>query len=387
MTDQRRSMIAVFASLSVAALIYGLTLPLLALVLEKQGVGDFLIGLSTATQSLAVIAVAPVTPWLLKTIGPAWLILYGALATVVLFLLLHIFLDVYAWFPLRFAMGAAGGLLWIAGESWVNQMTEDHVRGRVVAAFNLVIAGGFALGPAILILTGIEGWLPFIVSAAIMAVAAAPVLLALGVAPKFEGRPSARLPRFLILAPVAMFACLVFAAVEGVLVSFLPIYGMHVGLSQEISISLVTVMALGGMAVQLPVGWLADRMDRRLLTGVCAFIAVIGMLLMPVAVNVFIWKWPYIFLLGGVLAALYTLGMVLLGERFKDADLAAATALFGVMWGVGSVIGPPLGGVGIELWDPHGMPAAVALMLAVFLPLPVIAYIRRRRSEALSPGS
>ncbi|MCZ6721267.1 MAG: MFS transporter [Proteobacteria bacterium] len=387
MTSQQRSMIAVFASLSVAALIYGLTMPLLALVLEKQGVGDFLIGLSTATQFLAVIAVAPVTPWLLKTIGPARLILYGTLATVVLFLLLRVFFDVYAWFPLRFAMGVAAGLLWVAGEAWVNQITEDHVRGRVVAAFNLVIAGGFALGPTILILTGIEGWLPFIVSAAIMAVAAAPLLLSLGVAPKFEGRPSARLPRFLILAPVAMFVCLAFAAVEGVLVSFLSIYGMHVGLSQEVSISLITVMGLGGMAVQLPVGWLADRMDRRLLTSVCAFIALIGLLLMPVAVNVSIWKWPYIFLLGGALAALYTLGMVLLGERFKDADLAAATALFGVMWGVGSVIGPPLGGIGIELWDPHGMPVAVALMLAVFLPLPVIAYIRRRRSEALSLGS
>ena len=387
MTSRQRSMIAVFASMAVAALIYGLTMPLLALVLEKQGVGDFLIGLSTATQFLAVIAVAPVTPWLLKTIGPAWLILYGTLATVVLFLLLRVFFDVYAWFPLRFAMGVAAGLLWVAGEAWVNQITEDHVRGRMVALFNLVISGGFALGPIILTLTGIEGWLPFIVSAAIMAVAAAPLLLALGVAPKFEGRPSARLPRFLILAPVAMLVCLAFAAVEGVLVSFLPIYGMHVGLSQEVSISLITVMALGGIAVQLPVGWLADRMDRRLLTSVCAFIALIGVLLMPVAVNVLIWKWPYFFVLGGVLAALYTLGMVLLGERFKDADLAAATALFGVMWGVGSVIGPPLGGIGIELWDPHGMPVAVALMLAVFLPLPVIAYIRRRRSEALSLGS
>ncbi|MEE9300315.1 MAG: MFS transporter [Alphaproteobacteria bacterium] len=387
MTSRQRSMIAVFASMAVAALIYGLTMPLLALVLEKQGVGDFLIGLSTATQFLAVIAVAPVTPWLLKTIGPAWLILYGTLATVVLFLLLRVFFDVYAWFPLRFAMGVAAGLLWVAGEAWVNQITEDHVRGRMVALFNLVISGGFALGPIILTLTGIEGWLPFIVSAAIMAVAAAPLLLALGVAPKFEGRPSARLPRFLILAPVAMLVCLAFAAVEGVLVSFLPIYGMHVGLSQEVSISLITVMALGGIAVQLPVGWLADRMDRRLLTSVCAFIALIGVLLMPVAVNVLIWKWPYFFVLGGALAALYTLGMVLLGERFKDADLAAATALFGVMWGVGSVIGPPLGGIGIELWDPHGMPVAVALMLAVFLPLPVIAYIRRRRSEALSLGS
>ena len=234
MTSRQRSMIAVFASMAVAALIYGLTMPLLALVLEKQGVGDFLIGLSTATQFLAVIAVAPVTPWLLKTIGPAWLILYGVLATVVLFLLLRVFFDVYAWFPLRFAMGVAAGLLWVAGEAWVNQITEDHVRGRMVALFNLVISGGFALGPIILTLTGIEGWLPFIVSAAIMAVAAAPLLLALGVAPKFEGRPSARLPRFLILAPVAMLVCLAFAAVEGVLVSFLPIYGMHVGLSQEV---------------------------------------------------------------------------------------------------------------------------------------------------------
>ena len=36
--------------------------------------------------------------------------------------------------------------------------------------------------------------------------------------------------------------------------------------------------------------------------------------------------------------------LVLLGERFRGADLAAATAVFSAMWGVGSIVGPPVAG-------------------------------------------
>jgi len=80
---------------------------------------------------------------------------------------------------------------------------------------------------------------------------------------------------------------------------------------------------------------------------------------------------------GLVLAAL--VGMVIIGEQFKGADLAAAGALYGLMFGAGSILGPVVGGLVVKTLPADGMPFSIAVMYALFLPFPVISLIRRRR--------
>jgi MFS family permease len=86
----------------------------------------------------------------------------------------------------------------------------------------------------------------------------------------------------------------------------------------------------------------------------------------------------YMFLFGAVLSGIYTIALVIIGEQFKGADLAAASALFGIMWGAGAVLGPQLGGLAYEYFPLHGIPLLIASMSAVLLPLPVAAWLRRR---------
>ncbi|MGY8996349.1 MAG: hypothetical protein ACKVH7_07910, partial [Alphaproteobacteria bacterium] len=61
------------------------------------------------------------------------------------------------------------------------------------------------------------------------------------------------------------------------------------------------------------------------------------------------------------------------------ADLPSATGVFGFMFGIGSVMGPSISGLAIDFWDPHGLPLAIAIFYLIFLPLPLIAWWRRRR--------
>jgi len=83
--------------------------------------------------------------------------------------------------------------------------------------------------------------------------------------------------------------------------------------------------------------------------------------------------------LGAAMTGVYTIGMVIIGEQFKGADLAAASALYGLMFGAGSILGPLVGGVVVKTLPAHGMPLSLALMYALFLPCPLIAAIRNRR--------
>ena len=56
----------------------------------------------------------------------------GIGVSLVVFLLIPVFPNVYAWFPLRFIIGAAGALQKLADEVWVNQIAGERTRGRVV---------------------------------------------------------------------------------------------------------------------------------------------------------------------------------------------------------------------------------------------------------------
>ena len=119
-------------------------------------------------------------------------------------------------------------------------------------------------------------------------------------------------------------------------------------------------------------------MDRGVLVICCVLAVIAGVAVMPFVVTLVPWNWLYIFVFGGVLGVLYSLSVTLLGERFRGADLAAATSVFTVMWGLGSIIGPSVGGAGLALWSPHGLPAVVGLIFLLYLPFPLAGLLRRR---------
>jgi hypothetical protein len=59
---RRRNLIAVTAAMTATLLIYGLSVPLLSLILEDQVLDGTLIGTQTAVQSAAIFLVSPLLP-------------------------------------------------------------------------------------------------------------------------------------------------------------------------------------------------------------------------------------------------------------------------------------------------------------------------------------
>lgn len=380
-SQRRRSLLAVIASMTVVSLMYGMSVPLLALVLERQGVDSAMIGLSTAVQPLATLAIAPIAPRIIRRLGPAEVMIYATVGSAGLFLLLGAYPDVYLWFPLRFLLGAAGSFLWIVGEAWVNQISAEATRGRVVGIYVAAGSGGTALGPLVLSLIGTAGMVPFYAAAMLLIVAGLPLLTAIRVAPNLQGPPSSRLLACLMVAPVAMLLNLVHGASIELFLAFVPIYGERIGIGAAAGLHLQTAALLGGIALQMPMGWLADRMDRRLLLSLSVLFVIAAVAAMPVVLPLGLASLVFMFIYGGVFSALYAFGIVLLGEQFKGVDLIIAGTVFNVMWSAGAVAGPPLGGIGLELWEPHGLIAVLALMWLVYLPIPVVAFLRLRRAR------
>jgi MFS family permease len=129
----------------------------------------------------------------------------------------------------------------------------------------------------------------------------------------------------------------------------------------------VSLMALGNVFFQIPIGMLSDRVDRRLVLAVVALLGLLGALAMPFVAESRIGFAILLVIWGGVAGALYTVGLAHLGARFSGRDLASANAAFVILYNAGLVIGPPLAGGGLDLYPPHGFAYALALLFAGYL--------------------
>jgi MFS family permease len=350
-------------------LVYGLTLPLLSLVLDAQGYSKTIIGMSIVAQASAGVLLAPLMPRLIMRFGAARVMQQATLLAAAMLVALGLFQDVYLWFPMRFLLGAAGSMLWSASETVINELADNDWRGRIIGMYGSAGAAGFALGPIVLIMTGTAGLMPFIVTAAFVAAASLPLFWLPNEADAHADQEHPSLRRIFRYVPHIMLLNLTYAAAVEAFIAFFPLYGIHMGLGEARSLSLLTTFALGGVFLQLPLGWLADHMHRNKLLLSCIVLTTIGFLVMPDLISRSIVGPVFSFALGGAEGMIYALGVILLGQRFRGAELAAASVLYTGMWGAGTMLGPVIVGAGMDLLGDHSMPYLIAAIYVIYLPV------------------
>ena len=185
------------------------------------------------------------------------------------------------------------------------------------------------------------------------------------VAPVFPQERPGNLLYLLRLAPVAIAAEGLNAGIETAGLTFLPLYAIAQGWTEEGGTRLISCLMFGAILLQLPIGWLGDRMDRLRLAIILGLVTVGGALLWPLVLNDPWIAYPVLFLWGGVFVGVYTLMMAVVGSRFAGAELVGIYAVMGLVWGVGALLGPALAGLAMDL-SAHGLPIFAALACLAF---------------------
>lgn len=373
--NRKRSLIAVIGSMVVVNLVYGVTLPLLSLILDAKGISKTVIGLSIVAQASGGVLLVPVMSRLIVRFGAARVMQFATLLAAVALLALGLIQNVALWFPLRFLLGASAAILWAASETAINELTDDQWRGRIIGIYASAGAAGFALGPLVLLITGSSGLLPFVVTAAFIAAASLPLIGMKNTAGSEHADSNTGNWQLFKLVPHIMLLNLVYAAAVEAYIAFFPLFGLHIGLSEARSLSLLTTFAVGGVVLQLPLGWLADHMNRHRLLLLCVVITMIGFALLPSVIANNIGGPLFAFTLGGIEGMIYALGVILLGQQFRGPELAGATVLFTGMWGIGTMLGPMIIGIGMDSLGDSSMSYLIAAIYAIYLPI-LLFYVR-----------
>ena len=372
------SIAAAIAAISVVGLGLALSIPLLAFELDARGISSTWIGVNTAVGGLATVICAPFLPAWVRRFGAGPMMMGAVLLGAASLLAFKVTDAFILWFPLRFLFGASLCVLFVVSEFWINAASPSDRRGLVIGIYATTLSLGLAGGPAILSLVGTGGWPPYLIGAAFFILASIPVMMGAAQAPVIEKDSSRGIVSLLRLAPAATLAAFVFGAVETGLFNFLPLYGLRRGLDADEAALLLTIAELGNVALQIPMGLISDRMDRRKLLLICGLIGLGGAMAIPFLAIDGLAMMTVVFVMTGIVAGLYTVGLALLGARFDGAALATANAAFVMLYSVGLIVGPVSVGAGMELMGSHGFAMTIAAFLGLYVLVVALQVARDR---------
>jgi MFS family permease len=374
--------VGVLILIGAEALLYGYSYPFFSLALEKMGLANWLIGLNASIAGAGILIVGPILPRLIATIGLRKLVAGLFAGSLLSFAAILLADHVAVWFAARFVMGACFAALWTTTEIWLNGVVDDRHRGRIIGASGTLYAACQFLGPLVLGGVGVTGSLPLIVAMVPLAVGVAVALSIkpmVGDAEEEEAFDTHSLRLSLTLAGSLVAAAFLGGIGETAMQSLLPLYGLAHGLNDAQAAGLVAVFSLGEAVLVAVLGWMADRHGRRFTLLTTAIVAALSSALIPLVVgNVFLLD-PVLFLAGGAISGIYTLGVVLIGQDFRGAKLAVVSTGFAMAYSAGSIVGSTPVGYLIDLLGPEALPLSIA---AGFVGLTLFLLFFRPRSEA-----
>ncbi|MEP0522338.1 MAG: MFS transporter [Hyphomicrobiales bacterium] len=347
------------AFLMLAGGINGLILPIRG---SAEGFSAFSLGLLGTGWALGYVVGCLQVPQIVTRVGHVRS--FGVMAGVAVISVLLSLLIVHpgAWIPLRALAGFSVAGAAMVVESWINERTEPAYRGRVFATYTMVNLGAITAGQLMLIFGDSAGYFFFVLAAVFYACALFPTALSTSAAPRPLVKPKLDLKELWRNSPIAVVAIFLVGMTNSSFGTLAAVYGQQIGLNVSSIALLVSLSILMGALFQLPVGWLSDRTDRR--------VVLIGLALIAAVVDLFFLinqpRDVATVLIGSAIfgAMIFAMYPVVIAHANDHADpgsfLKISSGLL-LIFGAGSITGPLLGGGLMALSGPDSLFAATLL--------------------------
>lgn len=343
-------MVAAFFSLYLATLLLligsGLFNTYLSLRLAAESVSEVWIGGLIAVYYLGLVCGARMGHKIIIQVGH--IRAYSATAAIVTVTVLALALvdNLWVWLGFRFVAGVAMVTQFMALESWLNEQTENHQRGRVFAFYMVCSSLGTVLGQLALTLFPRLNYEPLIFVAICSALCLVPVAMTRRSHPALQVPAPIQIKYYVSRVPMSLMVLFIAGTIIGAFYGLAPVYAIKQGLTNDQVAVFLAAAVASGVLFQWPVGWLADRIDRAGLIRLNA--------LMLALASVPLWGWwtfPYWALilfscLFGILQfTLYPLGAAFANDNIDPERRVGLSAILYMVYGLGACVGPLMVGL------------------------------------------
>ena len=254
--------------------------------------------------------------------------------------------------------------VYITAESWLNNSVDNEKRGQALSLYMIVQMVGIVSAQGVLALGNPNGYSLFIIISILVSISFAPILLSISPAPAFERTKLMTLSRLFTSSPLACVGMFLLGGVFSAQFGMSAVFGAQIGLSLSQISLFVASFYIGAMIFQYPIGWVSDKMDRRLLILLISAASATGSASAYFAGGYFFALVFAAFLVGGLTNPLYSLLIAHANDFIEYEDMASAAAGLLFVNGVGAVSGPIIIGYAMNAFGPEIFFVIIALLMA-----------------------
>ncbi len=366
--NNNKNLIGIVAALACVAstgIGFGLSLPLLSILMKNMGYSSSVIGLNTSMPALAAMVLAPLFVKYMEKYGLKLFIMSCVFVAIFSFFSFYFTQSLLFWFLLRFIFGACLDAIFVASETWIAELSSEQMRGRIMGIFSSCLSIGYFIGAGILTITGSSGITPFVTGALFLSLVLIPLFIAQKKIPNITTEEKTPLLPIIISTPIAMFAAVVYGYLETSAFNLLPIFGEKNGLSERLSVSLLISVGLGQACLQYFVGAIADKYGAQRSLLICTIISLLGAIGIQTFINFPFILYFILFFWGACISGFYTLALIIVGNKYQGSSLAGGNSAIVAMFGLGSLVGPPIVGFSMLFSESYGF--FFAILLPVFI--------------------
>jgi MFS family permease len=297
-------------------------------------------------------------------------------------ILVHVlWIDPASWTAIRLVSGFCYAGLYVVVESWLNDQASNETRGQLLSAYMVVVLGGAAGGQILLNLADPSGSKLFILVSILISLSLIPLLLSTGRTPPFETPSPVGIRQLYRVSPTGVVGYFGTVMANAAYFGMGAVYGSAIGLSiRDISV-FMSLILIGGMVLQWPLGRLSDAWDRRQVLTAVTFLAALFALLAGIAAErSLLGLFALTALFGGTSLPLYSLCIAHTNDHLTRDQMVQASGTLVLIGGVGAIFGPTSAAIAMERLGAAGFFWSLALIHAA---IGLFALYRMTRRRAL----
>jgi MFS family permease len=311
---------------------------------EIEGFSTFEMSIVMSSYFVGFLGGSRMAPEMIRRVGHVRV--FAALASFIsaVMILYPMFTHPVAWSLGRVIVGFCFSGVYVTAESWLNNAADNTNRGKALSAYMIVQMVGIVGAQGLLLVGDPSGYETFVIASVLVSISFAPILLSISPTPAFETTKPMSLRELMTYSPLGCVGMFLMGGVFSAQFGMSAIYGAEVGLSLAEISTFVATFYVGATVLQYPLGWLSDRMDRRLLVLFVAAAGGLGSILGMIMGGQFTLLLVAAFLIGGMSNPLYSLLIAHTNDYLDHEDMAAASGGLVFINGLGAIAGPVVTG-------------------------------------------
>ncbi|AML52434.1 MULTISPECIES: MFS transporter [Falsihalocynthiibacter] len=268
-----------------------------------------------------------------------------------------------AWTIGRVVIGFCFSGVYVTAESWLNNSASNENRGKALSLYMMVQMFGIVAAQGLLAFGEPSGYILFVIPSVLVSISFAPILLSISPTPAFERTKPLSLLALWNISPLGCVGMFLLGGVFAAQFGMSAVWGFQAGLSiKEISFFVASVY-VGALVLQYPIGWVSDKMDRRRLILIVAFMGGTAAVCGYFSGDNFVLLTIAGALIGGTSNPLYALLIAYTNDFLEHEDMAAASGGLLFVNGVGAISGPLIVGWIMGAIGPSGYFAYLAVLM------------------------